>query len=254
MTEYTCIAPGCCDQRQDHGKVEDHECLPRQVRDSSYLCPGCQGRLERHIAEMPALHDELVLSLASARRKSQDRGKSDSSGLDLEPRVVKAREHVLTLVQSWSRIVSEERGMRLPLGETVAALSTWLLRHHDWLVHQPYADEVSGNFAETWAEAMACRQMVPARKIQIRLHDGTPAACTEKAEGPRLPLDEDGPMCPGSVEAIVRDADSMLPSQINCSTDPRHIWPADQWRTIGQKFINQQTRRFVGQLDNPTAA
>ena len=225
-----CINPDCCSERQSHGR-EDHECEPREVRDSAYLCRGCRTRLERLLAELPSLHDDLGEALTSARRRP--RGKGRSSGLNLEDAVVKARDHVRAWLFGWVRVVAEDRGVTLPLSEQPDTLAHWLGRHVDWLAHQPFADEVLVNLEETHREARWARQIVPPRRFPLKLPDGSLIHCPVPAEGPVLP-DAARPTCSGVVEATVREDSALLPSQIGCSGDPAHRWAPHQWPAFGR--------------------
>jgi hypothetical protein len=42
--------------------------------------------------------------------------------------------------------------------------------------------------------------------------------------------------CAGTIKAILRRVDSLLPSSLQCDADEEHLWPADQWVALGRKL------------------
>jgi len=202
------------------------------VRDAAYLCGSCRDRLARLLADLPVLFAELEESLTTARRRPPARARS--SGLSLEPIVVKAREHLAMWLFGWVRVVAEERGLTLPLSEQPDVLAHWLGRHLDWLAHQPFADEVLANLEETHREARAARQIVPPRVFPLKDPTGDPVRCTHHAEGP-VRAGRQPPTCQGIVTAVVRDASPLLPSELTCSGDPAHAWAPHEWMTLGRQ-------------------
>lgn len=230
----TCVNPGCCSDRVGHGG-EGHECTPREVRDQAYLCRPCRSRMGRLLAELPSLHDELAEALDARQARATTRGRA-TPGLTLQIAVIKAREHIDAWLQGWVRVVAEERGLNLPMSCQVDTLAHWLGRHLDtWLVYQRYVDEALTNLEETHKDACRARQIVPPRRIELRLPDGTLARCPQPAEGP-VQEGARPPVCGSEIGAVVREDNSLLPSEIFCTGDPSHRWPASSWVTFGRRI------------------
>lgn len=254
MSDVLCIAPDC-GIRGRHVESCDGEdcrgCLPRRAADTLMLCPVHRDKLERQMAELPALHDELVNALT--RSGSAGDGKRRSTGIALDDDTVKARDHILMWLWSWTRIVMEERGLYGPTVETPSAVATWLIQHVDWLAAKPYADEVSKNLADTWTEAMIARQANRTRRIELRLPDGTLAGCLAPAEGPRLPGAGE-PLCCGTLTALLRPADGLLPHEIVCDGDDTHRWPADEWVALGKRQVRRMDAGGMTRLTRAISA
>jgi hypothetical protein len=60
------------------------------------------------------------------------------------------------------------------------------------------------------------RQTTPARVKRI-------APCPEKD-------------CTGTLEAIVRKEDDLLPSHVYCSADRAHTWAPEEWRALRRRL------------------
>ncbi|WP_344478414.1 hypothetical protein [Nonomuraea monospora] len=77
-------------------------------------------------------------------------------------------KHVLV---SWARLVSDERGVRLPADDLVS-ISRWLVKHVEWLRHHPAGGEV---VAEVHDAVQAVRMVID--RPPDRLYAGPCDAC-----------------------------------------------------------------------------
>lgn len=255
--DFGCIAE-CIARNQHADDCPDREecagCIPRRAMDGLMLCRYHVERVRQSIAEMPAIYDELVASLV--RSGGAGDAKRVSQGLSLEPGVVRARDHVVMALWSWTRIVMEERGLYGPRREDVNSVTVWLLRHVEWLSAQRYAGEVVKDFSETRAEALAARQASEVRRFEVRLPDGTPVRCREVAEGP-LRAGEEPLTCNGTLMAEVRSTASLLPSALTCSAFGGHTVGPSGWHGIGRKagraFDETAVRRLTDVVNIRTA-
>ncbi|MEU1128292.1 helix-turn-helix domain-containing protein [Streptomyces sp. NPDC005900] len=99
-------------------------------------------------------------------------------------------------------------------------MASFLYRHAHWLCVHPAAGEVVAEFAETKAAAKRVAYPVQIRKFQV-------GSCVE--------LD-----CGGSLVAAIQTDDQLTPSEVRCDADPRHVWPAQQWRELDVRVAGQK--------------
>lgn len=105
------------------------------------LCGRCTHRLEQQLAELPArLH--LVRALHDGRQTPR---RSDRPGGDAPvPLNVDAFDLLQTApaqLDSWAQLVREERDLRGP--DNPDLLAAWLLGQFDWLIRQPWVDDMA---------------------------------------------------------------------------------------------------------------
>jgi hypothetical protein len=110
----------------------------------------------------------------------------------------------------------------------VAFVTVWV----EWLVTN-MPDDADNLATEAAQHARALRAVVEeigARRFPI-------GACIEHGTsdmGERIP-------CPGQMRAVLRKTDDLLPSEITCSLDAEHAWPASEWLRLGRRIIEGQT-------------
>jgi hypothetical protein len=114
---------------------------PYYAHPGTMLCGHCTQRLERQLAEMPA-RLQLAHSLHDGRQTPR---KTDRRGADTPTPVNVALIDIvskgLAQVASWVAMVCEERSLRGPDDPTRHA--AWLLGQLDWLVRQPWVDDLA---------------------------------------------------------------------------------------------------------------
>src|SRR5690606_27602316 len=170
------------------------------------------GRDARQAAE---LYDELALALVggtgAAERTS---GSPDPTRLP-NPAAMEARGTIRAVLAAWCRSIAEERGVELP-EDTVAAMGAYIARHAHWLAAHPAAGEAADELRE-----------LAARAHRIAYPDGTRVVhvgpCPRGA-------------CDGTIRAVLRRGDSLLPPAIVCDQDESHVWPASEWITLGRQL------------------
>lgn len=139
--------------------MEEFQPCPRdhaqQVRVSpgSVLCDHCVKQLERNLRALPALHRELLHEMSSTSPGTNPTRVSGSRRRDyLDMSMLDTRHDILTILESWSGIVVEERGTAAP-ARSVPDLVRFLLLNLRWLTAQPpaadFADEVESLHAES---------------------------------------------------------------------------------------------------------
>ncbi|NKQ24087.1 hypothetical protein [Streptomyces galbus] len=118
----------------------------------SLLCVPCVKGLERHLRVLPALHQECLHQASPMGRRTNPTKVSGSRRRDyLDISVLDARQNILVVLESWSKMVAEELGIPAPT-RTVPALVRFLTSHLGWLAGQPpaadFADEIDELVAE----------------------------------------------------------------------------------------------------------
>jgi hypothetical protein len=112
------------------------------------VCRGHRHKIERMIAELPGLYDDLGTALTWSEKRDAEQGKAKNgaknAGLNLNHLVVDARDEIHAELVRMVRHIAEERSFTPP-ADTVGALATWLTVQIDWLCAQPDADETHDN-------------------------------------------------------------------------------------------------------------
>jgi hypothetical protein len=114
------------------------------------------------------------------------------------------------------------------IADLVAFVTVWV----EWLVTN-MPDDADNLATEAAQHARALRAVVEeigARRFPI-------GACIEHGTsdmGERIP-------CPGQMRAVLRKTDDLLPSEITCSLDAEHAWPASEWLRLGRRILEGET-------------
>jgi len=141
--------------------------------------------------------------------------------------VLSVRRETAECLASWARMVAEERDLHTGLDAGDAhAVAGFLITHSEWLVdHEAGRDACS----EVGRWAQQCLDIV--ERNQVRRYRIGP--CPERTE------DEDGTdlgPCPGTLYALIRAADTMLPKFVVCDGPQLHTWDPYQWRELGRRL------------------
>lgn len=137
-TTARCVAWDCND-----GPPVDDKPAPRLARHG-LLCERCTRRLEQDLAELPARTQQLRSVLPGTQAPQRD-GSRHTKGQPPVPLNIAAHDHlelVAGTVLSWVRLVAEDRGLRGPDRPEVERLTGWLLGQLDWIVGQPWVDDL----------------------------------------------------------------------------------------------------------------
>lgn len=150
-TPVRCVAGGC-----DDGPELDGNLGPRIAR-TGLLCQRHYDRLERTLAEWTATVSALRSILGSTGQGGGDkiRRTKGSPPLPLNVNAHDHLEHMTALLDSWVRLVAEERGLRGP--DNSDRCSGWLLGQLPWVAAQPWVDDLDDEVRDATriAEALA---------------------------------------------------------------------------------------------------
>lgn len=122
----------------------------QQTLDGLQLCRRCHRRLEQHLAEIPALVDELdTTRYGQARTGGQPIGGGHSSErrLPYDDRPAEAAQALLVVLRRWAGLVVDERRVGWPR-ETLRDYARFLQRHLDWLSAHEHASDVADTIGQ----------------------------------------------------------------------------------------------------------
>ena len=112
------------------------EWCDRPVGDG-YTCQSCADKLSRALGDVPALWEELDVVLTRQSRYSDPEGRGGDKALPFNLKASDAGEALRGTLNTWCRLIAEERGKDLPEGESPSPsdVAKWLLSHVTWLRH-----------------------------------------------------------------------------------------------------------------------
>ena len=155
MTPIRCTGKRCLD-----GPPLDDKPAPRWSVPGRMLCRRCTQNLERELAELPARLSLLHAHLGGYT--TAGRSERPATGSSPVPLNVDAHDLICAadgLLTAWIRLVCEERTLRGP----DKANPTWLLGQLDWLLTQPWVDDLADEIHDLTIECEAIIRSVPRR-------------------------------------------------------------------------------------------
>lgn len=157
--------------------MSDHlceACGDPQSADQATICTGCQMRLTRKLQYIPALMRELNTTVVKLAKIAPPSGPGtpeiDPVKMPFNVGAAKARDDLHDILQSWAKLVSEERTtpalmfdrdgqrtvVRIPTPLTCkdnpTQISGWLLQYTDWLRRHPAAADVLAEISDAIAQ------------------------------------------------------------------------------------------------------
>lgn len=241
-----CTAPRCTSRGYHWDDCDDTTCTgcqPRLAADGLNLCVNDVDWLGRNAVKAADLHAELATNLVASGGQGEKTSGTPSRGATLNDRAAEARTTVRAVLSSWCRLVSEERGIYppkrrveklLPLGfigppplvwtldDTPTAMGAYLALHADWLAAHPAAGECADELRDL---------------VRLAHPIAYPTGTRSYPVGPCSTINPD---CTGTLQAVLRRVDSLLPSALVCDTDPTHELPADRWITLGRMLRTKE--------------
>ncbi|MEV0618558.1 hypothetical protein AB0I81_34885 [Nonomuraea sp. NPDC050404] len=112
-----------------------------EVADLAHVCARCGERLRWDLDDIPALVEELEVTLTGRARMSAGALRRSSERRLPFHIAASDKAHTLRFVLvAWARLVSDERGVRLPADDLIS-ISQRLVTHVEWLRHHPAGSE-----------------------------------------------------------------------------------------------------------------
>jgi hypothetical protein len=190
---------------------------PRTAADGLRVCRGCFDRLERAVAESPALYAACEAALASSTGATEERvTHRRDPGLVLSEAALRARGAIRAQLVATVRMVVEERGLSRWPADNVPSMATWLLAHVTWLAAHPAAEDWVAEWTGLRSTARSAAYPSGTRRVDLE-------GCPE-------------PSCPGVLVAWLRRDGDTLPSVIACTDDSEHVWEPHEWQALGRRL------------------
>jgi hypothetical protein len=197
---------------------------PRHAADGINLCPGCRAALDRHLADLPGLHADVLAQLpASSDSAGPAVSGSRETPLPFNPRagdLLGQMRHDLARITS---IVAIERGLIGP-PPNPGAQCAWLQPHLDWLAANPDAGAFKDVFAELVGRAY---NVIDPARLPLLI-----GPCVEVVAGTA---------CDGMLFATVRRDGDPTPSEIYCDVCPL-VLDTTQWHRFGRRYLRARDR------------
>lgn len=237
-----CRPPG----RHRDGCTDHHcrGCIPAPAADGLRLCRFHTNRLGADAREAARLHSELEHCLVGGDGHGErTTGGTVDHSLPINEAVVDARATIAHVLANWCKLIADERGLSLPwvwelqplpegvygpprlvhrITEAPPSLGRYIDTHSTWLAAHELAADASDELDDLVRQARRLAYPSGSRIVEI-------SPC---------PMDD----CAGTVRAVLRPADALLPSMLACTDDTTHTWPATSWRAFARVVHGRTTR------------
>ncbi len=194
-------------------------CVPRLAADGVLLCRWHLAKLGEDPVEMANLYDEIGLRLAGSGSAGEKTSGTPNRGLAINERAVETRDYIRAVLRGWAEMICEELGVTRPVDE-VRTVAEFVARHANWLAASAAAADASNELRDWVRRAYSVAYPSGSRVFEV-------AGC---------PMHD----CDGTIRAIVRRTDALLPSSLVCDTDESHTWPADRWLSLGRELRKRE--------------
>lgn len=216
MTTALCVVPICM-ARGRHRPQCDVDgcrgCLPRRADDGLVVCRHHTLLIAEDAITAARLFDALAAQLAATGLPGERTSGSRDPGLKINVAALDARISIRHTLAGWTTLIADERGIGLPADDT-GSLGEYVARHAVWLAARPVAADVSVELRGLVREAYPI-----AYPSGTRIFDVAPCPTSG---------------CPGTLRAVLRRSDALLPASVVCSHDGDHAWSADRWLALGR--------------------
>jgi hypothetical protein len=229
MSRPLCATARCRSRQHKPDCVgeECRGCLPYPAADGAYLC-GLHGeRIGTDALEAARLFGELEHRLIGG--SSGDKVRSEPGSKYPDQRAIDVRTEIRHTLASWCRLIAEERGTSLPVDE-VTAMGEFVAQHASWLAAQPFAADVSDELHALKSKAWSAAYPSGTHVVEI---GACPSTVFTEVVGSVMTATYMQP-CTGTLRAVMRRADSLLPSEVVCTADASHRWGASQWHAMAK--------------------
>lgn len=209
-------------------------CLCGRPAPDATLCRTCTKQLKRDLIDLPALADDLDVTLTRQDRvtPANDGGRSAETPLPLSLHASDALAAIRATLTSWCLLTCDEMGAHPPR-DKIPNLALHLLGWLGDLVKHPAAGDLADEIRKLHLRGHAVLQPKDRARITVgpcpMVID--PDTDQESATGV-------GDPCPGQVTAII-PADSDDPPVMRCGAC-RHEWDSSQWLRAGMRIVGRQ--------------
>jgi hypothetical protein len=193
------------------------------------LCSGCIDRLADHLSVIPALSQELDVTLARWDVLYVAAGRGGEEGLPFAQEASASQRALCATVLRWASQVATTHGTLWVLPNSLAEMVAWLTHRLDWLRRMESAAQAYIEMDTAVARAR--------RAIDRPVHR------TSFPVGP-CPEIIDTRYCLGIVVAYIPIRIGVEPALLRCrnpecvrNTDP---WPPEEWRSAGRRILRRR--------------
>ena len=196
---------------------------PRELSNGLTVCRQCRHLSLAAVRDLPILHRTLGLQLVQQRSNNQPVSGTRNPGLNLDPRIIEARDIIDKVLNRWAAAIRHKRHIPIsPKDDHIDTAAAFLIGHHDYILAQPQMGTLYA--AAVMGAQHICRWLI----------DENPTRVFAVGRCPQ-------PECTGTLIAHLRPHDPLLPAVIICDQTPKddngtpdHAWTADRWAQLGK--------------------
>lgn len=192
------------------------------VRDA-FLCKGCSRRLERALGDLPALIEDLDITLTrQGVTGAQSEGKPTKLDAQPSPLHVGAAEVASNLryvLATSIRYLTEARGIVTGPADNPLSMAHWLFTHHASIRLDPAGPDIASDIHGITTAIMGVIDL-PTTRSQFKV-----GLCPEGD-------------CPGEVWVHLPAEDLGEPATMVCRACG-HVWPTWEWNRTGMRILKR---------------
>lgn len=196
-------------------------CPCGQPSPDAFLCRGCSKRLERTLGDLPALIEDLDITLTrqgvTGAHSEGKPPKKDAQPLPLHNGAAEVASNLRYILATSVRYLTETRGIRLdgPDDPPTVWLARWLLTHHASIRLDPAGPDIASDIHGITSAIMDVVDL-PKTRSQFKV-----GMCPED--------------CPGEVWVHLPAEDLGEAATMECRVC-RHVWPTWEWSRAGDRI------------------
>lgn len=199
----------------------------RSARPGSYLCDACHDGLDRLLAQVPQLADDLERAMIPGAEKGAKISGTPERALPFNERVGQARRELLDWLRSWTGLIAEERGHALPHDLSPRGQVNWhRVQLQMWTGSQPWVDEYATNLRAYVGAGRGALRGQRWKRVPV-------GACPDADRcdvSTRIHI-----TCRGTLTGVVDLADELLPATVECTNCGRE-YTARDLPSLGQRL------------------
>lgn len=188
----------------------------------AFLCKACTEQLRRALGDLPALLEDLDITLARQGTGSHSEGKptkKDAQPMSIHVGAAEVASDLRYKLATSVRYLTEQRGIVDLPADNPLSMAHWLLKHVDSIRLDPAGPDIASDIHAITSTIM---DVIDLPKMRGRFKVGM---C------PDLP-------CPGEVWVHLPAEDLDEPATMMCRAC-RRVWPTWQWSHAGKRILKR---------------
>lgn len=207
----------------------------RKQEEGLRVCVGHHAQIKDALFVLPIMARELTKLHSPMPQGIGRASPSAESVIPYRDQVGDERFLIFNQLISWCANVAMDRNVNGPQNINPEETSSFLVNHLLWILNCDYTFDFATEILERRKRAFNLLYPSGRRKFVVLDPDGKPVRCGESIDG--IP-------CVGRLFAVLRDIDSLLPSELTCDKCGFTL-PARSWLTFAR-----QLQRQTAILDN----